>query len=452
MGFKEGINRAQPTYWALEDLVEAESSARIIDRFVETSDLSALGFTKVKAAKTGRPGYRANELIKLYIYGFENGVRSSRKLERETKRNIEVMWLMQGVTPDHNTISDFRQKNLKAIKNLFKEFVKLCKTWELTGAKVVAQDGSKISASASYKSYVRANTVDERIKRIDERINEYLAKMEQSDIEESGEEQTIAGNKSIKELMALMNQRKKLYTCKEIMSETGEAAMSQTDLDARQMGSRNQGFDIAYNMQTVVDGKAHIILDCDVVNNPTDRGELSPMAAALKEDGYINEETAYVADKGYYSGADLAKMQEMGIKAIVPKQNPPHAKNQPEIFWFTNFTYNSEANTYICPAGYTLYPCKVRNSKSKRRSYNNKAACQQCLHKKTCVGKTKADYRTIKTSEYADICNTANQIYEANKQIYNRRRELVEHPFGTIKRYMNGDHFLLRTLEKVRAE
>ena len=214
MGFIEGTNREQQTYWALDDLVEAESLVRVIDRFVETSDLAALGFSKTKAAKTGRPGYKASALVKLYMYGFENGVRSSRKLEREAKRNIEVMWLLQGVTPDHNTISDFRRVNVKAMKGLFKSFVQLCKSWELTDAKVVAQDGSKISASAGYKNYIRAGTVDNQIKRIDERISEYLARMEQADIAEDNEEYASPNKISAAQLLALLNRKDKLETCK----------------------------------------------------------------------------------------------------------------------------------------------------------------------------------------------------------------------------------------------
>jgi len=236
------------------------------------------------------------------------------------------------------------------------------------------------------------------------------------------------------------------------MNETDESAICLTDADARMMGNRNQGFDIAYNMQTVVDGKHHIIVECDVINNPTDRGELTPMAQSLKNNGYINEDTAYLADKGYHSGEDLAKMDALGIKAVVPRQNPSHVKNQPEMFWPTGFIYNAVANTYTCPAGHILHPCKVRSADTKRHSYINKEACNTCPHKEACIGRTKAGFRTIKRNEFADAMDAAEQTYKENKQLYNLRRELVEHPFGTIKRYMNGGYFLLRTLEKVRGE
>jgi transposase len=453
MGFISGENREQQTYWALEDMIDEENMIRLIDRFVEGSDLKALGFNRTKAAATGRPGYAAGSMTKLYIYGYINGIRSSRRLEKETRRNIEMMWLMQGLTPDHSSISEFRQMNGESLKKLFREFVLLCKSWELTGGGAIAQDGSKISASNSHKNNVKANTVDARIKRIDEKIAEYMESMDQADQSENREEGTAPEAISPKKLMELLKRRGQFEECKKQMEETGTEETSITDPDARMMGSPGKGFDIAYNLQIAVDSKHHIILDCEVINNPTDRGEMNPMASNLIQNGHINPhgDTAYLADRGYYSGEDLAKMKELGIKAIVPRQNPPHRKDQPEMFWCTRFRYDADTNTYTCPAGHTLYPAKLRNPETKRISYRNKHACKECPHKGICTnGKEK--YRTIKRGEYADICEAADFTYEENKQIYNLRRELAEHPFGTIKRYMNGSYFLLRTLCKVRGE
>lgn len=457
MGFIKGVSREQQTFWALEDMMDEESIVRVIDRFVDVSDLAAMGFTKTQAAATGRPGYEAGTLAKLFVYGYQNEIRSSRKMEAETKRNIEVMWLMQGITPDHSSISEFRRLNVKALKKLFREFTKLCKSWDLIGCDVIAQDGSKVSASNSYKNYIRAKTVDGRIKRIDEKIEEYLTGMEQSDKIERDSEPP--GDVPAAELLKLLKQKEMLETCKEIMEETGAEAVSVTDPDARMMGSPSKGFDIAYNLQIAVDSKHHIILESDVINNPTDRGELSPMIEHLTEEGYITPEhdTAYLADKGYYSGEDFSDVQaftaeqELKLKVIVPRQDPAHPKNQPETFWNSNFIYDAATDTYTCPAGHILHPLPARKADTKRHSYNNKEACKNCPYKEICIsGKEK--YRNIRRGEHADTCDDTDRTYEENKGLYKLRRELAEHPFGTVKRYMNGDYFLLRTLPKVKGE
>ena len=388
-----------------------------------------------------------------YLYSYTNGVRSSRKIEKETHRNIEVMWLMQGLTPDHSSLSEFRRKNVKSIKQLFKEFVLLCKSWELTGGTAIAQDGSKVSASNSHKNNVKKRNIDERLKHIDEKITEYLTSMDKTDQEESDEENNNPETLSPKTLMKLLNRKEKLEASKQQMEETGVKEVSMTDPDARMMGNPGKGFDIAYNVQMAVDSKHHIVLDCDVINNPTDRGEMTPMVTQLIEDGHMEQgsETAYLADRGYYSGKDLCALEALEINAIVPKQNPPHPKGMPEQFRCNSFTYSQDTDTYTCPMGHTLYPIQMKNPETKRNAYRNKNACKNCPHNKICIsGKTK--YRTIKRAEYADACDAADARYVQNKQLYNLRRNLAEHPFGTIKRYMNGGYFLLRTLPKVKAE
>lgn len=455
MGYKQGIDRNQQTYWALEDMIKEESMVRVIDRFIETSDLRELGFTKTQAAETGRPGYAAVAMLKLYLYSYDNGIRSSRKLEKETHRNVEVMWLMEGLTPDHSTISEFRRINAKALKQLFRSFVLLCKSWELTGGEAIAQDGSKVRASNSHKNNVKAKTIDERIKRIEEKIAEHLEGMDKTDKNENANDSEEAA--SPKALLKLLSRKEKLEQSKKIMEEKGLEEISLTDPEARMMGSPGKGFDIAYNLQAAVDSKNHLIVECDVINNPTDRGELSPMIESLLEDGHLSDKTAYLADRGYYSGEDFADVKALmeanatHFKVIVPRQAPPHPKGQPGMFWNTSFIYNAETNTYTCPMRHTLYPVKTRSADTKRRSYNNKEACKHCPQNKVCIsGKEK--YRNIRRGEYVDICDEADKTYEENKQIYNLRRELSEHPFGTIKRNMNGSYFLLRTLHKVRGE
>jgi hypothetical protein len=334
----------------------------------------------------------------------------------------------------------------------------MCKIWDLTGGGVIAQDGTKVSASNSHKNNVKKRTVDNRIKRIDEKIDEYLSSMDQVDQTESKHENTTSKYLPPATLMKLLERKEKLESCKRQMEETKTEEISITDPDARMMGSPGKGFDIAYNVQIAVDNKHHIILECDVINNPTDRGEMSPMIKTLLEDGHINDETAYLADRGYYSGEDFADIKtlmeenETHFKVIVPRQNPPHPKDQPEAFWYNRFLYNKATDTYTCPGGHTLYPAPRKSTnKDTRHSYRNTNACKNCPHNKTCIsGKT--TYRVIKRGERADNCDEADKIYEENKPLYELRRNLAEHPFGTVKRYMNGSYFLLRTLPKVKAE
>jgi len=450
MGYITGTDRSQQTLWSMEDMIEEESMVRVIDRFVETRDLAALGFTRTKAAKTGRPGYAAELMAKLYIYGYENGIRSSRKLEKEARRNLEVMWLTEGLKPDHTSISEFRRLNVKAIKKLFRDFVKLCREWELTEGKVVAQDGTKIRASNGGQNNFKSEQLEKRIKRIEEKIAEYISSMDKAD--QADDSQNDSSEKaSPAELLKLLERKEKYEGYKEQVEATNASEISTVDPDARLMGSRQKGFDVGYNTQIAVDSKHHIVLDCDVINNPNDRGEMSKMAKRLRKRRLIRNkrQTAYLVDKGYYSGKDLKKMKQLGIIAIVPPQDFSHPKGMPEEFHYNNFRFDPGSNTYTCPMGYTLH-LRSRH-KAVRRRYYNKAACKQCPHKTSCVS-GKATYRTVTRSKLANIHESADKTYAQNLDLYNLRKQLVEHPFGTIKRNMNGSYFLLRTLPKVRGE
>jgi len=455
MGQITGLDRTQQSFWSLEDMIASESMVRVIDRFVETRDLAALGFTRTRSAETGRPGYAAAPLAKLYIYGYENGIRSSRKLEKETHRNLEVMWLTGYLKPDHSSISDFRRQNIKPIKRLFREFVKLCRDWELTDGKIIAQDGTKISASNGCKNNFKLKTIDERIKRIDEKIAEYLTGMDEADQAgiDNNDGSVPSQTPNFAKLLELLNRKEKYEGYKTQMQTADVTEISTVDPDARMMGSPGKGFDIAHNVQIAVDSKHHIVLDCDVVNNPTDRGEMSKMAKRLKKRRLIlpKGRTAYLTDKGYYSGEDLAKMKKLGIKAIVPRQDHAYPKGQPEQFRCTHFQYNPHTNTYTCPMGHILSLSASRKPDPTRLRYHNKAACKQCPHSKNCIS-GKATFRTVTRSEYTNTYEAADRTYAQNSELYKLRKQLVEHPFGTIKRTMNGGYFLLRTLPKVRGE
>ena len=400
-----------------------------------------LGFTRTHPAETGRPGYAAEPLVKLYIYGYQNTIRSSRKLEKECKRNVEAMWLTGGLTPDYKTISEFRRLNIRPLQKIFKEFVKLCRAWELIGGELFAIDGSKFKASNNKKNNFSRKKLEARISRLDEKIAEYLARLDEEDSRDDAEGEAPEG------LVELFN-RKELYEDYiDQLNKTGESEVSTVDPDARLMGNNRGGVDTAYNVQSTVDAMHHIIADFDVSMNPTDQGQLGNMTKRLIRQGY--RRFTALADKGYYNGKDLQKGKKYKIKAIVSRQEPPNPKGQPKDFHTDKFRYDREADTYSCPAGETLHPHSKKTAK--RRNYYNKTACGKCPHLGVCTSGN-SGYRMIVRSEYADTYEEANQVFQKNYELYKLRQQIVEHPFGTVKRTMDGGYFLLRKRRKVRCE
>ena len=441
MGYIEGTDRDQIAYWSLEDIVAEESMVRVIDKYVDTCDLEKLGFTRTQPAETGRPGYAAGPLVKLYIYGYQNTIRSSRKLEKECKRNVEVMWLTGGLTPDYKTISEFRRLNIRPLQKIFKGFVKLCRAWELIGGELFAIDGSKFKASNNKKNNFSRKKLEARISRLDEKIAEYLARLDEEDNRDDAEDEAPEG-------LVELFKRKELYEDYiEQLNKTGESEVSTVDADARLMGNNRGGVDMAYNVQSTVDGKHHIIADFDVSMNPSDQGQLGNMTKRLIRQGY--RRYAVLADKGYYNGKDLQKGKKYKIKAIVSRQEPSNPKGQPKAFHTDNFRYDREADTYSCPLGETLHPHNKKTAK--RRNFYNKNACAKCPHTGICTS-GKSGYRTVVRGEYADIYDEANKVFVDNYDLYKLRQQTVEHPFGTVKRTMDGGYFLLRRRRKVRCE
>ena len=259
MGRIEGTDREQIQLMSYENFIGEDNMVRVIDRFVDVCDLEKLGFQKMQPAQTGRPSYPPEAMAKLYVYGYENGIRSSRKIEKETLRNVEVMWLINNLQPDYKTIAEFRRENIRPFQKLFKEFVRLCKSWELIGGELIAVDGTKIKASNNKKTNFSRKKLDDRIKRIDKQIEQYLA-----DVEEADKRETTSKSVAPKNLDELI-ERKELYeNYIAQLDETGENEISQVDPDARLMGNNRGGVDVSYNVQSAVDSKNHIILDYDV--------------------------------------------------------------------------------------------------------------------------------------------------------------------------------------------
>ena len=445
MGYVQGVERGQISLLSLEDMVDEKAMVRVIDRFIEVTDLEKLGFQMTTPAWTGRPGYAPKAHAKLQVYGYENGIRSSRKLERETKRNVEVMWLVEGVTPDHKTIAEFRKNNLRPLQKLFREFVKLCKAWDLIGGELEAFDGSKFKASNNKKMNFSRKKLDARLARLDEQIGQYLSDVEENDKAEADLEGSVEKIPELQQLLA----RKELYEAyKKQLDESGENELSVVDPDARLMGNNRGGVEMAYNVQTAVDGKHDIVVAWNVSMNPSDHHQLGPMVKKVKRTLKVRRFTA-LADKGYYSGKDLRQVKRYKVTAIVAKQKPSDSKELSEEFRSEKFTYDAESDTYICPMGQSL---STRNTKkAERRKYCNPTACASCPNKSKCIS-GKSEFRTITRGQFANIYEEVDKRLAENQSLYKRRQQIVEHPFGTVKRAMNGGYFLLRTRRKVRTE
>lgn len=444
MAHVEGPSRDQVMILAWDELVDQDSMARVIDHFISICDLKKLGFTHTDPSQPGRPSYHPAAMAKLYLYGYENGIRSSRKLEIETHRNVEVMWLMNGLKPDHKTIAEFRRQNIRPMQKLFHEFVKLCKSWDLIGGKIIAVDGTKIKASNNKKKNFSHKKLDARLSHIDKQITEYLTEMDQADQRAEDVPATTAPE-GLQKLLA----RKDLYEkYKAQLEASGENELSVVDPDARLMGNNRGGVDMAYNVQSAVDGKHDLIVEYDVSMNPADQNQLGNMVKKVQKRLKLKRFTV-LADKGYYNGSDLKRVKKYKVQAIVPRQKPSNPKGQPERFHTDKFTYYPETDRYICPEGNFLYPHSKKSAG--RRNYFNKKACAKCPFVDQCSS-GKSRFRTVSRNEHSSIYEETDKRTLANRLLYKRRQQMVEHPFGTVKHFMHGNHFLLRTRRKVRSE
>jgi transposase len=459
--YEEGKDRNQVQIVNLEDLISEDNPVRVIDAFVNNIDMAKLGFQYAETKDTGRKPMNPADMSKLYIYGYYNGVRVSRKLERECEKNIEVMWLINNLKPHNKTISEFRRNNKEALKNLFKEFSILCDTLGLIGKEMAAIDGSKFRASNSRKRNYTKNKVKKMIKYFEESANKYLELLEKNDnddteqkidfTEESLTAKIEAANKRIEEL-------KEMY---EDIEKNGEISI--TDKDAKHMGVSNNGTDIAHNVQIAVDSKNHLVVAVDVVSNPDDTGQLFNMAKQTaeelgielknKEENQSEEESedyllTVLADKGYYEYENLRDCLDSGVKPVVAKEKASN-KTGNEKYIRDNFIYDKEKDIYICPEGKILN--NISKPTSQNQLYKNKEACKECPFKDQCTTSSD-DERIIKRNEQHDIYDIVNKIMDENKHIYKERQEIVEHVFGTVKRSLGYTYFLTRGNESVKAE
>lgn len=448
MDFIRGCDRSQVQLLpaAVEDYVGANAAVRFVDVFVDQLDLAQLGFKHAQPATTGRPPYDPADLLKLYLYGYLQRVRTSRRLEAEARRNLEVIWLLKGLAPDFKTISDFRKNNRQAFKALFKQFNLICRRLNLFGAELVAIDGSKFKGVNSVKRHYSQKQLEELEKKIEQRIEEYLAKLDRSDEEAEGTE-TVSDRAELEKKIKELEERQGQYEAwLEEMKKAGQKEISLTDGDARGM----QKVGVGYNVQVAVDQKHHLIVEAEVVTLACDRGQLSGMAQAAKEQLGV-EKLNVVADAGYHEADQLENCEKAGIQTYVPDTGKCSglSRDGKRVFPKEQFIYEAEADQYRCPAGNVLGRAHVATCRGKARvHYANRPACRRCPLKDQCT-----------SGAYREICRRTNEAVvdrqaarlAAHPEIMAQRKQIVEHVFGTMRNWGHDD-FLMRGLKKVRGE
>jgi transposase len=433
----------------LDDFVPANAPVRFVEAYVEGLDLAELGFARVTPHATGRPPYHPADLLKLYLYGYLHRIRSSRRLEAEAQRNLELMWLLRSVRPDFKTIADFRKDNVEAFKGLFKQFNLLCRRLGLFSAELVAIDGSKFTAVNSPRRNFTQAQLAELIRTIEARIDSYLSVMESKDAEAEGSAPAPSAQALQEKINHLKEQKGAYDHLLGELREAGQTQVSLTDADARNMKGPH-GHVVGYNVQVAVDSKHDLIVVEDVVQNGTDFQQLGAMALAAQEQ-LAAEQLQIVADKGYHRADELAACEKAGIEPIVPAHQTTSGKTAKgqSVFPKQDFHYDPEKNVYHCPGGQTLAAHQRRTSRGLEGVlYYNRSACRNCALKTQC---TTAPYRTITRWANEEAAERTLQRVLANPQVISRRKEMVEHVFGTMRNW-GHDKFLLRGLRKVRAE
>ncbi len=440
MKFIQGHNRTQINLFpvSLDQSIDPDNEVRIIDLFVDSLSVKDYGF-RMDFVENGRPAYHPSDLLKLFIYGYMNKVRTSRDLEKECGRNIEVMWLLKCLKPDHNTISNFRRDNEKAIRKVFRATVEIAKHFDLIGGKLIAGDSTKLRAQNSKKNNYNQAKIDRHLTYIDNKLEEYTRALAESDED---------NKQIIRQEIRKQQERKASYKdLEKKLKESGEPQISLSDPESRQIVLRNNITEVAYNVQSTVDAKNNIPIDYKVTNE-NDSKAMGNMVQRAKSILRTNE-FSVLYDKGFHTGSELKTAQNLGVETIVAIPGVPSTSQAPNpLFNYEYFKYNKEDDTYTCPAGQVL---RTNGSWYKQRSgsgsiswfrqYKTKS-CRKCPLRSQCTRSEKE--RLIHRSEYADYYET-NQVNVKDKEhLYKRRQAIVEHPYGTIKRQWGFSYILTK--------
>jgi len=443
-GFIQGEDRSQATLFPerLDDYVAEDNSVRVIDVFLDDLDLSGLGF-RTEPNDTGRPAYHPSTMLKLFVYGYLNRVQSSRRLEREAQRNVELMWLTGRLAPDFKTIADFRKDNGEAIRLVCREFVMLCRKLKLFANAFVAIDGSKFKAVNSRdRNFTRAK-MKRRLAEVEASIDRYLEQLDSADQQEPAEDKS---QRLEDKIVAMKKEMARLKKLEARMHKAPDKQISLTDPDARSMKTRGSGI-VGYNVQAAVDTEHHMIVAHEVSNVGSDRRQLANMARQAKSALGV-EELRVVADRGYYRGEEIRDCDNAGITTYIPKPNtsPNRAKGQ---FGRDAFRYIAADDEYECPAGQRLVRHMTTQEKGRTLHRYWTHVCGQCAMKAQC---TSGKQRRVTRWEHEAVLEKAQARLDRNPDMMRVRRVTVEHPFGTLKAWMGSTHFLTKTLDRVSTE
>ncbi|MDN3519038.1 IS1182 family transposase [Aquisalimonas lutea] len=447
--FVRGEARGQSTLFpeCLDDFIAEDDPVRAIEAFVETLDLRGLGFAGVDPKETGRPAYHPAALLKIYIYGHLNRIQSSRRLERETQRNVELMWLTERLSPDFKTIADFRKDNGKAIREVCREFVALCRRLELFSEAMVVIDGSKFKAVNNRDHNFTAAKMKRRMEQIEESIERYLGQLDRSDHDDAGVSEAATGHLKEK-ITRLQEEVERLRAIEAQRQEAPDRQVSLTDPDARSMATSGRGTGmVGYNVQTAVDSDHHLIVAHEVTNVGHDRTQLANMAHQAS-DALGTEELHVVADRGYFKGEEILACEQANILTYVPK--PLTSGNGAEGYFPREaFRYAPEEDAYYCPAGERLIWRFSNEQNGQIQHAYWSSACPSCSIKDQC---TRGVHRRIRRWEHQGVLDAVQSRLDRYPEVMRLRRQTVEHPFGTLKAWMGSTHFLTKRLPGVNAE
>lgn len=452
MDYIKSTNRNQIEISSLDDLIETDNAVRFVDAFVDKLDLTQLSFVVNDIKSEGRPAFNPKVFLKIYLYGYLNGLRSSRKLEKECKRNIELQWLTGKLTPNYHSIADFRKVNSLALRNTFKLFVLFLKDADLITGKIIAVDGTKVRAHNSKKNNYNPKKIERHLQYIEEKTNEYLKQLDGNDSNDD-----LMKVNQVQEKLNRLNENKIKYeVLSEKLEKSGEPQVSTTDEDARALLVHGQVVEVSYNTQAAVDEKHKLVVATHTLNR-NDRNALSRISIEAKEN-IGSENITVLSDKGYHNGREIQTCKDNNIDTICAQQviiNSNEKGTTPE-YLVTHFIYNKEADTYTCPQGETLNTTGTWHKKTRERDSHQfkkyrTPACKTCAVRNLCTARADGG-REIDRSEFADAVYENTQRYNTNKDLYRKRQEINEHIFGTIKRQWGYNHTNLKGLEKVNGE
>ena len=458
MQFIQGNNRHQTFFSTLEDQVSTDNPVRLIDAFIDKLDLHKLGFNKTIHKTEGRPPYAPGLLLKLYLYGYLNKIRSSRKLERECSRNIELQWLLQSLQPNYHSIADFRKLHAAPLQSMFRLYVQFLSDAGLLSKTTIGIDGSKFKAVNSKKNNYNQKKIDKHQQFITDKTIKYLHELDELDKEENTSDELIVKKEKIKQGLEKLKERTIKYdTLQQQLNDTADKQISTTDADSRSILLTKSIVEVAYNVQNAVDDKHNLIVHTQATNS-NDGKALHKAATRAKQNLQLQKEDSLMvlADKGYHTGAELKACQQDNMITHVAYKEQPSVKHIAKEFLAESFDYDKTTDSYTCPAGAVLTSLGTWHNKkgeANETSFRFKTyrtdACKTCPLRPQC---TKLPKRIVQRSEYQDAVDINDNNIKKNPHYYKRRQAIVEHPFGTIKRHWGFTHTLVKGLQKVNGE